>query len=69
MNDNGKGTEPLNKYLLDDDCVYILKRCYSSSTKEEILQDEETVANFFGSAEKGQQLLSALSQTQWDAME
>ena len=64
-----KSAEPLNKYLLDDDCVYILKRCYYESTKEDLLEDDEVMVNFFGSSEKGQEILGTVSQTQWDEME
>lgn len=64
-----KSAEPLNKYLLDDDCVYILKRCYYESTKEDLLEHDEVMVNFFGSSEKGQEILGTVSQTQWDEME
>jgi hypothetical protein len=60
---------PLNKFLLDDDCVYVLKRCYFNYSKDELIQDEEVMVNFFGSAEKGKEILINVSNAEWDSME
>lgn len=60
---------PLNKYLLDDDCTYVLKRCYCNSSKNELMQDDEIMKNFFGSAKKGKEVLGEMSEGEWNNME
>ena len=60
---------PLNKFLLDDDCAYVLKRCYCNYSKDELIQDEEVMTNFFGSAKKGKEILTNMSGAEWDSME
>ena len=60
---------PLNTYLLDDDCVYILKRCYVGVAKEDITNSDEIMTNFFGSVQVGQNALAKVSKEQWDNMD
>lgn len=69
---NVHGTEdpaPLNKFLLDEDCVYILKRCYQDNTKNELADDECVMKNFFGSAGIGKRVLGEISDEMWEAMD
>jgi hypothetical protein len=60
---------PLNTYLLDDDCVYILKRCYVGVSKEDIINCEEIMMNFFGSVQVGQDALAKVTKEEWDNMD
>jgi len=66
-----KGDEhfPLNKFLLDDDCVYVLKRCYCNHTKDELMHDHDIMINFFGSNETGKKVLGGMSEGEWNSME
>ena len=46
----------LNNYLLDRDCIMYLKKIYFGVSKEEIMQDDETLAEFFVSPKEGKRL-------------
>lgn len=59
----------LNQYLLDDDCTYVLKRCYQENTKDEITEDEEIMKDFFGSSTVGKAALNKITQEVWDNMD
>ena len=59
----------LNQYLLDDDCTYVLKRCYQENTKDEITEDEEIMNDFFGSSTVGKAALNKITQEVWDNMD
>ena len=65
---NSENPAPLNQYLLDDDCAYVLKRCYDGFTKEELTNDEEIMNNFFGSFEAGKAMLAKISDEVWEHM-
>jgi len=54
---------------LDEDCVYILKRCYQDNTKNELADDECVMKNFFGSAGIGKRVLGEISDEMWEAMD
>jgi len=56
----------LNSYLLDRDCIMYLKKIYFGVSKEEIMQDEETLAEFFGSPKEGRRVLSQVSDAEWE---
>ena len=65
--------EPLNHYLLDLDVVKVLKTlvCNKFSkykTKEDILQEEEILQAFFGSAEAGKEYLLGMEEEDWDLL-
>lgn len=56
----------LNNYLLDRDCIMYLKKIYFGVSKEEIMQDDETLAEFFGSPKEGKRVLSGVSDAEWE---
>lgn len=60
--------KPLNDYLLDYDVIVLLRMIYSTATKEELMEDEEIMKNFFGSAENGRSVLSGVSAFKWDGI-
>ena len=65
--------EPLNHYLLDLDVAKVLKTlvCNKFSkykTKEDILQEEEILQAFFGSAEAGKEYLLGMEEEDWDLL-
>jgi len=65
--------EPLNHYLLDLDVAKLLKAfvCHKGSkykTKEDVLQDEEILQAFFGSADAGMQYLLGMEEEDWDLL-
>ena len=56
----------LNNYLLDRDCIVYLKKIYFGVSKDEIMEDEETLSDFFGSPDEGRRILSALTNFEWE---
>jgi hypothetical protein len=61
----------LNYHLMDKDCVAILNRMYGSengSTKEESMEYGDLLAMFFGSEEKGKEVLQAVDNYTWDML-
>ena len=64
-NDVGK---PLNHYLLDWDCVVLLRNIYSEATKDELMEDEDIMTQFFGSQGCGKDVLNNISQLKWDSI-
>ena len=65
---NTDNPAPLNHYLLDGDCAFVLKRCYEDNTKEELAEDEEIMNNFFGSQAVGKSELAKIGKEVWDHM-
>ncbi len=50
----------LNYYLMDKDCVAMLKRMYGGddgSTKQDLMEYGDLLPNFFGCEEKGKEVL------------
>jgi len=63
--------QALSHYLLDLDVAKVLKSlvCYEGSeyaTKEDVLQDEEIMKAFFGTAEAGRAYLENMEEEDWD---
>ena len=56
----------LNHYLLDDHCILYLKKIFFGVSKDAVLADEEGLADFFGTAEQGSRIISALSDADWE---
>lgn len=56
----------LNHYLMDDQCILYLKKIFFGVSKDAILADEEVLAEFFGTAEEGSRIISALSDADWE---
>jgi hypothetical protein len=64
--------KPLNYHMMDKDCVAMLKRMYGGedgSTKEDLMQYEDLLTNFFGSEEKGKDILEAVDDYTWETLE
>lgn len=59
----------LNAYLLDEDCVHLMKHCYKPCTKEDLYNSDDIMINFFGSAEYGKDVLSKVTEEHWTSME
>jgi hypothetical protein len=58
--------KPVNYYLLDIDCLLLLRSIYSTATKEELVADENIMQSFFGSEQIGQRVLGNLSKLAWE---
>jgi hypothetical protein len=53
----------LNYYLIDKDCVAMLKRMYrgdDDSTKQDLMEYGDHLTNFFGCEEKGKEVFEAV---------
>ncbi|KAL7453896.1 hypothetical protein ACHAWC_005527 [Mediolabrus comicus] len=65
--------QPLNRYLLDLDVAKVLKTlvCHKGSeykTKEDVLENEDLLQAFFGSAEAGREYLLGMEDDDWDLL-
>lgn len=60
--------KPLNHYLLDWDCVVLLRMIYSDETKENLAADEEVMSNFFGTLDIGAKVLKNVSNFRWESI-
>lgn len=60
--------KPLNHFLLDWDCVVLLRTVYSEETKEVLAEDEDVMTNFFGSGEAGAKILKNVSDFKWESI-
>ena len=58
----------LSHHLLDKDVACLLKRSYSASKKEEVMDDESVLESFFESAKHGKQALERITQDEWENM-
>ena len=58
----------LSHHLLDKDIACLLKRSYSASKKEEVMDDESVLESFFESAKHGKQALERITQDEWENM-
>jgi hypothetical protein len=70
----GYADEPksLNYYLMDNDCVAMLKRMYGSddvSTKQDLMEYGDLHTSFFGCEEKGKEVLKAVDGYTWDMLD
>ena len=64
--------KPLNYYLMDKDCVAMLKKMYGGddgSTKQDLLEYGDLLTNFFGCEEKGKEVLEAVDDYIWDMLD
>ncbi len=62
----------LNYYLIDKDCVAMLKKMYGSdngSTKQDLMEDGDLLTNIFGCEEKGKEVLEAVDDYIWDVLD
>jgi hypothetical protein len=62
----------LNYYLMDKDCVAILKKMYGSdngSTKQDLMEYGGLLTNIFGCEEKGKEVLEAVDDYIWDVLD
>ena len=60
--------QPLNYYLLNHEVVEALKTIYSESTKDELMQPESIMEDFFGTVEEGRAVLTRMDEEQWEAL-
>ncbi len=62
----------LNYYLMDKDCVAMLKKMYGSdngSTKQDLMEYGDLLTNIFGCEEKGKEVLEAVDDYIWDVLD
>ncbi len=62
----------LNYYLMDKDCVAMLKRMYggdNGSTKQDLMEYGDPLPNFFGCEEKGKEVLEDVGDYTWDMLD
>ena len=61
-------SHPLNKYLLERDVMRLVKRSYSDSSIEDVVEDSDLLERFFGSAKAGKQVLQDVTEDEWKEM-
>ena len=64
--------KPLNYYLMDKDCVAMLKKMYDGddgSTKQDLMEYGDLLTNFFGREEKGKKVLEAMDDNTLDMLD
>ena len=54
---------------MDKDAVKCLRAIYSDTTKEELMESEEIMIDFFGTQEKGNVILSNMNDEEWVALD
>ena len=62
----------LNYYLMDNDCVAMLKRMYGCddvSTKQDLMEYGDLHTSFFGCEEKGKEVMKAVDGYTWDMLD
>jgi hypothetical protein len=62
----------LNYYLMDKDCVAMLKKMYggdNDSTKQDLMEYGDLLTNFFGCEEKGKEVLEAVDDYIWGMLD
>ena len=59
---------PLNKYLLDRDVIWLVKRSYSDSSIKDVVEESDILECFFGSAKAGKQALQDVTEEEWEEM-
>jgi hypothetical protein len=62
----------LNYFLMDKDCVAMLKRVYGGddgSTMQDLMEYGDLLTTFFGCEEKGKEVLEAVNDYTWDMLE
>lgn len=59
---------PVNHYLRNRDTILLLKKVYGTEgvTKSDVESDEDVLIKFFGDVDTGRQLLSNLTEDQWE---
>ena len=63
---NMTNPKPLNHYLLNEDVAKVLRLIYEDSSKEELMNDEDIMQNFYGSAEVGSEYLGVVDDETWE---
>lgn len=61
--------QPVINYIRVRDTLLLLKKLYGTYTKAEIETDEEILIKFFGTTERGHQILAPLTEDQWKHLE
>jgi hypothetical protein len=61
-----KDTKPLNYHFLDVDVVKVLRNCYSVFDKAALMDDDEVMGQFFGSATVGRNILGEIDDDDWE---
>jgi hypothetical protein len=65
VSDAKAGLKPLSHYLLDEDVAQVFKSMYASNNEKDVMMGQGNILEgFFGSAEKGREVLEGSS---WDA--
>lgn len=58
--------KPLNHYLLDLDVAKILRALGGYELKEELMEEEEVLTDFYGTPEFGREFLESLAEEDWE---
>ena len=58
--------KPMNHFLLDEDCAKVLATLYADYSKDDLMDDNEIMTNFFGSSEMGKDYLGNMDEDQWE---
>ena len=64
----GRDLKPLNHYLLDQDCVLLLRKMHAESDLDDVLKADDTLAYYFGTAEKGRDVLNGFDDDDFEAL-
>ena len=60
--------QPLSHYLCDKDVECLLKRSYSTSSKDKLAQDQFAIETFFSLVEEGSNVLENNTAAEWEDM-
>ena len=62
----GPSPGALNEYLLDTDVLIYLQKVYYGVKKDDLFEDDEILAAFFGTPEEGRRILNGLTEEEWN---
>ena len=62
---DSEARRPLSFFLLDCDCIQMLKKIHGERDFEDVLADTGILNQFFETAEKGQEVLSEMGEEEW----
>lgn len=58
--------QPLNSLLLNADCAKLLASIYSDYSQEELMDDDDLMAAFFGDAKTGRNYMDDIDEDEWN---
>lgn len=63
---NVANSKHLSHYLLNEDAAKVLRLIYGDSSKEDLMNDDDIMQDFYGSAKDGNAYLASLDDETWE---